>query len=74
VAGCCEHGNELSGSIKDGQFDYLNVLQASQRLYPMQLVVIFCISNVMYSGVIFLSSTLEHRRKFSGDERRRGTF
>jgi hypothetical protein len=25
VAGCCEHGNELSGSIKGGEFiDYLS--------------------------------------------------
>jgi hypothetical protein len=31
VAGSCKHGNELSGSIKCGEFlDYLSVLLASQ--------------------------------------------
>jgi hypothetical protein len=24
LAGSCEHGNELSDSIKDGEFDYLS--------------------------------------------------
>jgi hypothetical protein len=24
VTGCCEHGNELSGSIKGEKFDYLS--------------------------------------------------
>jgi hypothetical protein len=32
VAGCCEHGDEPSGSIKCGEFlDYLSVLLASQE-------------------------------------------
>jgi hypothetical protein len=27
VVGCCEHGNEPSGSIKGGEFDYLSDYQ-----------------------------------------------
>jgi hypothetical protein len=40
VAGSCEHGNELSGSIKFGVFlDWLSVLLASQEgLCFMELV------------------------------------
>jgi hypothetical protein len=40
VAGCCEHGDEPSGSIKCGEFpDYLSVLLASQEgLCSMELV------------------------------------
>jgi hypothetical protein len=38
VAGCCEHGNEPSGSIKYGEFlDQLSVLVASQGLCSMEL-------------------------------------
>jgi hypothetical protein len=38
VAGCCEHGDELSGSIKCGEFpDYLSALRASQEgLYSLE--------------------------------------
>jgi hypothetical protein len=40
VVGSCEHGNQPSGSIKDGEFlDQLSVLLASQRgLCSMELV------------------------------------
>jgi hypothetical protein len=40
VAGCCEYGDEPSGSIKCGEFlDWLSVLLASQEgLFSMELV------------------------------------
>jgi hypothetical protein len=40
VAGCCEHDDEPSGSIKCGEFlDYLSVLLASQEGFcSMELV------------------------------------
>jgi hypothetical protein len=32
MTGCCEHGNEPSGSLKGGEFlDYLNVCQLLKR-------------------------------------------
>jgi hypothetical protein len=40
VAGSCKHGNEPSGSIKDGEFfNYLSLLLASQEgLCSIELV------------------------------------
>jgi hypothetical protein len=39
VASSCEHGDELSGSIKCVEFlDWLSVLLASQRLCSTELV------------------------------------
>jgi hypothetical protein len=39
VAGCCEHGDEPSGFIKDGGFNKLSVLLASQGLCSMEIVL-----------------------------------
>jgi hypothetical protein len=37
--GCCECGNEPSGSIKCGEFlEYLRVLASQKGLYSMELV------------------------------------
>jgi hypothetical protein len=39
VVGCCEHGNEHSGSIKSGEFlDWLSLLPSSQGLFSLGLV------------------------------------
>jgi hypothetical protein len=35
MAGCCEHGNEPSGSIKGGEF--LDQLNVQQRLCSVEL-------------------------------------
>jgi len=40
VAGCCEHDNELSGSIKCGDFlESLIRLASQEEFCPMKLVI-----------------------------------
>jgi hypothetical protein len=41
VTGSCEHGDELSGSIKVREFlDYLNDLASQEGLCSMELVIL----------------------------------
>jgi len=40
MSGCCEHGNELSGSIKGEEFpDQVSGLDSLKGLCPMRLVI-----------------------------------
>jgi hypothetical protein len=39
VAGCYEHGNEASSSIKCGKFDLLSDLDSQEGLCSMELVL-----------------------------------
>jgi hypothetical protein len=49
VVGCCEYGNEPSGSLNVGEFlDYLSVLFAPQGPRSIELVVIILPVHFMY--------------------------
>jgi hypothetical protein len=52
VAGCCEHGKELSGSIKCGKLlGLLNVLLASQKvLCSIELVDFTLDINIIFGS------------------------
>jgi hypothetical protein len=59
VAGCCEHGNEPSGSIKGGEFDWLNDCQLLKRDLVSYLVVQMASNQSTKSQFYLLTQIIE---------------